>query len=361
MTLQIRAEVLLNNSNWEKQLRKTSKQVEGFGKTMKTISNGIKAAWAGAALVGINLVTDAIVDMTKAAAEDNKSTALLNKVLDKNWKATDQQKKSADNYINSLSAMTGIVDDQLKPAYATVARQTKSQEKANKMLALSLDIAADKNISVEKASKLVAKAMAGNQKAFDKLYPSASKSGDALKYVTIQTEGMAKAAGQNSPFERINATLDTFKEKMGTAFLPLINQFADWLASEEATKQLDRLAAAVQDMFAWFGSKEGQQSLKEFGDNILKVVDAMVKLIENWRLVLEYWKMSPLGMVTKFFGGKDTPVTVTVPKSTPVATAGSTANKTTININGVVSGNEVVTALTRYAKTQGVPMSKLLR
>jgi len=278
MTSQIKAELLINMADWQAGLKKASKQMEGFGKSVKTISNGVKAAWAGVAALGVGAVYDAMVDVTKAAAEEMQTTALLNKTLEKNWQATDEQKKSVDAYINSLGAMTGIMDDQLKRAYSTVARQTKSQTKANKMLALSADIAADKNISIEKASKLVSKAMAGNQKAFDKLYPSASKYGDAIGYMTKQTSGMAELAGKNNPFARIDFIINEFKEKVGMAFLPVAENVAEWLAGPEAQKAMEDIAKQVSDAFAWLTSPKGKAQMKEWMDKFMLLIKSAMDL-----------------------------------------------------------------------------------
>lgn len=266
MTFDVRAQLLLDNSNWERKLTQASRQTASFGKSMKTISNGVKAAWAGVAVVAFGAVGNAIMDVTKAAAEDKKSTDLLNKSLDNSWKATDKTKKQVDDYIQSMSNLTGIVDDNLRPAYSTLARQTHSVTKANKMLSLALNIAADKHMGVDKAAKLVAKAMAGNQKAFDKFYPSASKTGNALQYVTDKTIGLAEAGA--GPFEKINAIMDNFKEKLGTAFLPVFEKFAAYLASPEAQKGLDEIASKVQKFGEWFASPKGQKAFKGWMEDL---------------------------------------------------------------------------------------------
>jgi hypothetical protein len=389
MTFQVKAEILLNNANWEKNLKKTSKQMEGFGKSMKSISNGIKAAWAGVALLGIGALYDGIVDVTKAAAEEAKTTALLNSVLDKNWKATDQQKASVDDYINSIGALTGILDDDLKKAYSTVARQTKSQEKANKMLALSTDIAADKNISVEKAAKLVAKAMAGNQNAFNRLYPSAAKYGDALGYVTQQTAGLAQLAGENNPFARIDFIINEFKEKVGMAFLPLANNVAEWLGGKEAQAGFDKAAKYVQDTFSYFTSPEGQAAIAEWYEKVKLLINRISEVMEG---LLEIANSPAIKFLTKdttsglydengkpkaspfapnikpsgktgiekiadFFSGKSS-----TPSKPTYQGNSSDKNQAPININfyGNTSAEDQLKALKRLAAQKGLPFSKLL-
>ena len=373
MTFQVKAEVLLNNSNWEKNLKKTSKQMEGFGKSMKTISNGVKAAWAGVAMLGIGAVYDSIVDVTKAAAEDAKTTALLNKVLDKNWKATDKQKQSVSDVIDKMSNLTGIVDDKLKPAYANVARQTHSMTKANKMFALATDIAADKNISVEKASKLVAKAMAGNQKAFDRLYPSASKTGDALKYVGIQAGGMAAAAGQNDPFARINATMDNFKEKLGKAFLPVANNIADWLASPEAQKQLDIIAQKVNDAFAWLTSPEGQAQMKEWMDTFMVLIQNALDLATTVADILSGGAKQKANLssamntrqgknaLNLYGGGQATGKFAYTSAEALNKSTGGNFFAPTLVVNVDPIDGKISRMLKKEAMTRGIPLAKLLK
>jgi hypothetical protein len=375
MTFQVKAEVLLNNANWEKNLKKTSKQMEGFGKSMKSISGAVKAAWLGVAALGIGAVYDALVDVTKAAAEDQRTTALLNSTLEKNWKATDKQKESVDAYINSIGAMTGYMDDDLKKAYGNVARLTKSQTKANKMLALSADIAADKNISVEKASKLVAKAMAGNQKAFDKLYPSASKFGDALGYVTKQTSGMAALAGENNPFARIDFVINEFKEKVGKAFLPVANNVAEWLASPEAQKALDDIASQVQKAFAFLTSPEGKAQMKEWMDTFLVLINGALTLAQQVADIIGADKKKSAGLTAalntrkgseafNFLGGGPTGRFKLSSAESLQRSAGNMSTvggATTINIYGTVSGNDVVKALKNIAGQKGMTLGRLLR
>ena len=365
------AEVVIAGSykNLAKSTRGAKQELSGFEKATKKMANVAKAAFAG---VAIGQLFDAIKDVTKAAAEDAKTTAVMNNALAKNWKLTDKVKASVNSYIDSMSAMSGIVDDKLKPAYATVARQTKSQDKANKMLALSMNIAADKNIEVSMAAKLVAKAMAGNSKAFDKLYPSAKKSGDAIAYVTAQTAGAAKAAGANSPFERITATFDVFKEKLGTAFLPVVQKFADWLASGESQKALDDIAGRVQKFGEWFSSPEGQdtfnswmedlKALLKLAGDFLGIVGQVAKLLgngadKNLNAVLTSEHGRAAYDPTKGgYGYKTTGQAIAATGN--MAAIGGTTN---IVINGAVSGNDVVKALRQVAGRKGQTLAQLLK
>lgn len=370
MTFQVKAEVLLNNSNWEKNLKKTSKQLDGFGASMKTVANGVKAAWAGIGIVAFGAVSDAIIEMTKAAAEDNKSQKILNKTMENSWKATSKQKDEMDKYIDTMSNMTGIVDDKLRPAMGKIVTVTKDAGKAQQAFKDVLDISAGTGKDVNIVAQAYSKYLGGNQTALDKLIPGLKEAGDKMQFLRDKYGGMAEVSGKNDPFARINVIMDNFKEKLGKSFLPVVNQFADWLASGESQRALDDLAAKVQEFGKWFASPAGQKAfagwMKDLKDMIKLAQDflGLVKDVTGFlgsntggtidRKTGYYvpnkendFSKSPMGQWwEKTFGGK----------STPAATG-----TTNITINGVTNASQVVTELQKLAQKKGIPLSKLLQ
>lgn len=274
MTFQVKAEILLNNANWEKNLRKSSNQIAGFGKSMKTVANGVKAAWAGVALLAFGAVGDAIKDVTKAAAEERKSVNLLNAALDKNWKATDKTKMAVADFITKQQNLSGILDDKLRPAFQKIALVVKNPEKAMKRFALAMDVSAGTGKDLNVVAQAMAKFLGGNKTALDKLVPGLKDAGDKMAFLQTKYAGMAQVAGSNDPFARINVVMEDFKEKLGTAFLPVVDKFATWLASDEAQQALDDLAKKVQNFADWFMSPEGQKTF----DGWMQDLKAIIKL-----------------------------------------------------------------------------------
>lgn len=373
MTLQIKAEVLLNNANWEKNLRKTSKQMEGFGKSMKTISNGVKAAWAGVAAIGIGQVLDAIKDVTKAAAEDAKSQALLNKAMDNSWHVTLKSKQEMDKYIDSMSNMSGIADDNLRPAMMKIVSVTKNATKAQKAFSSVLDISAGTGKDVNTVAQAYSKYLSGNKTALDKLVPGLKDAGDKMKFLQEKYGGMAAVAGNNDPFARISVVMDNFKEKLGTAFLPVVQKFADWLASPDAQKSLDEIAKKVQRFGEWFASPEGQKAFKGW----MKDLKAIIKLAGQF--------LDLVGQVSALLGQNSTgsdkaaknkanqvaftsgPSFGNLPTAGQAGVLGRTGNMTVIdnskpiiNINGVVSGQDVLRALRSEARRKGLSVGRMI-
>ena len=374
MTVPVRAEILLNISNWQKNLEKTSKQMAGFGKSMKTISNGVKAAWAGVAVLGIGAVYDAIVDVTKAAAEDNRSMALLNEQMRRTWNGNEQLNESIDKQIDAMSNATGIADDKLRPALIRIAAVTKSPAKGMKMLKLATDIAAKSGKDLNMVSMNMAKFLGGNKTALDKLVPGLAKSGDRMKFLKDNYAGFAEISGQNDPFGRIEVVLDNFKEKLGKAFLPLANDVADWLASPEAQAALDDIAKQVQDAFAWLTSPEGKAQMKEWMNQFMVLIKSATDLALTVADLLAGGKKHEQALsgalntrkgseAFNFMGGGPTGRFKLSSAEALTRSSGnmSTVGGTVVNIYGTVSGNDVVKALKNIAGQKGMTLGRLLR
>ena len=372
MTFDVRAQLLLDNSNWERKLTQASKQTASFGKSMKTVSNGIKAAWAGVAVVGVGALYDAIVDVTKAAAEDNRSMALLNEQMARTWKGNEQLNKSIDQQIDAMSNATGIADDKLRPALIRIAAVTKSPAKGMKMLKLATDIAAKSGKDLNMVSMNMAKFLGGNKTALDKLVPGLAKSGNRMKYLKDNYAGFAEISGKNDPFGRINVVIDNFKEKLGKAFLPVANDVAEWLASPEAQAALDDIAKQVQDAFAWLTSPEGKAQMKEWMDQFMVLIKAATDLALTVADLLmggqKQEKALSSALNTRkgseafnFMGGGPTGRFKLTSAESLQRSSGNMFAPTTINIYGTVSGNDVVKALKNVAGQKGMTLGRLLR
>lgn len=311
------AEVVIagNYKRLSKATRGANKEMSGLAKASKKMSNIMKASIAG---IGFAQLTSQLVQATKAADEDRRSMALLNKQLDTSWKANDKTKQSVDEFITSMMLMSGVADDELRPAYSKIASQTKSMTKANKMFSLAMDIAADRGVSLETATKAVTKAMAGNESAFSRLYPAAKDSGDAIAYVTAKSKGAAKIAGDNSPFARLTVQFDEMKETIGKELLPYVDELAKWMNSKEGQKTVKETTKALVELI-----REAAKLAKWALDNkeillgigiALKTWQISSGIITSWKTLSGIWK----GMkAPKIPGGVGLPQGPTMPGGKP--------------------------------------------
>lgn len=378
MTFQVKAEILLNNSNWERQLKKTSSQLKGFEKTTKTISNAVKAAWVGIATLGGSAVVEALIDVTKAAAEERKSVALLNSALDKNWKATDKTKEAVADFITKQQNLSGILDDKLRPAFAKIALVVKKPEKAMKAFSLAMDVSAGTGKDLNIVSQAMAKFLGGNKTALDKLVPGLKDAGDKMAFLQSKYAGMAAVAGSNDPFARINVVMEDFKEKLGTAFLPVIDKFATWLASDEAQQALDDLASKVQEFGDWFMSPEGQKTFDGWMDDLkalLKLAGDFLNLVGEVQGLLDDKKKSQAltsalntregSAAFNWLGGGPTGKFAYTSAEALAKSGGNMAAigaTPTINIKvNPITGDAIATLLKGTAQKRGIPVGKMIQ
>src|SRR5262245_9816886 len=107
------------------------------GKFSRGVATASKVA--GAALLGLGA---AAIAAGNAAAEDAQSQALLATAMKNATGANDAQIASMEEWISKTAAATGVADDQLRPALATLVRATGDVTKSQDAMGVALDVAA---------------------------------------------------------------------------------------------------------------------------------------------------------------------------------------------------------------------------
>jgi len=265
--------------------------------------SGLKGAIGAIGIgVGISQITDLLLDSAKAAAGDAKSTKLLNTQLVRNAGATKAQIKQSDKFIEKLSLQTGILDDDLRPAYAKFGNVTGNVTKAQKLLTITLDAAAGSGKSQTKIANAVAKAYDGNTKSLIAMFPELKKSKDVLGDFTKEYKGMAEINAD--PFMKFNNSMDILKEKLGAVILPLLSDFVDYISKDggpidqvskfldsfqdpnsDASKMFTDIKNAVKDafgyvkdFFALFGNGDAMKGFANVGSTLVKMLPALIAL-----------------------------------------------------------------------------------
>jgi hypothetical protein len=273
-------------------IKKAKGSFGGLKKTIGAIGIGI----------GISQITDLLMESAKAASADQKSTQLLNTQLVRNANATKAQIKGSDKFIERLSLQTGIMDDDLRPSMGKLVRVTKDVDKAQELLALSLDAATVSGKPLDSVATSIAKAFAGNTTSLIKMFPELKKSKDLFDDLAKTVGGAA--IQQADPFSKFNNSMDILKEKLGNAVLPLINDFIDYIskpggAVEQVGKFLDDLSnpkseagkvftdiknavkdafGYVKDFFALFGNGDAMKGFANVASSLIKALPALLAL-----------------------------------------------------------------------------------
>jgi hypothetical protein len=271
------------------------KAQHGFG--------GLKKTLAGIGIgLGLKQVADTLLDAAKAASADQKSMQLLNNQLKKNAGATEAQVKQNNKFIDTLSNQVGIVDDELRPAQARLARATGSTAKAQKLLKLSLDASVVSGKPLATVSAAMAKAFTGNTGALTKLFPELKKSKDLFGDLEKAVGGAA--IQQADPFSKFNVAMDNLKEKLGMVILPYLVDFIDTMmkpggAIDQVGKFLEDVSnpkteagqmfiqvkdavaetiGGVKDFFALFGDGDAMKGFGNIATQLVKMLPALLAL-----------------------------------------------------------------------------------
>ena len=266
-----------------KVVNKSADQISDFGK---------KAALAFAAVGAA--ATAFAVSAVKAASEDEKARKSLEQTIRANTKATDDQIKSIDTYITKQSIATATTDDILRPAFARLIRSTNDVAKAQDLLSLSQEIATATGKPLETIANALGKSFDGQNAALGKLglgidaATLKTKSHEEIMQMLKGTyKGFIDNEATNAEFKmrQLEIAFSETKEQIGTALLPIMKQFADYLlitvvpnvqALAAGLTGQDSVTAGVTD--ATKGAYEFGQELKQTLKFIISIKDELIIL-----------------------------------------------------------------------------------
>jgi hypothetical protein len=192
------------------------------------------------AVAAMGALTAAAGYSVKAAIEDSAAQAQLAKTLQNVVGATDAQISATEKSISAMAMATGVADDQLRPAMASLVLGTQDVATANDALALALDVSAGTGADLATVSDALSKAYGGNFKALRQLSPqlySMIKDGASLDEVMAElsrTFGGSAAVAANTAegkFKRLNVALSEAAEAIGLAILPAVEAVLPYLIS----------------------------------------------------------------------------------------------------------------------------------
>ena len=213
-------------------LKKAVGDAEG---SLERLSGSFKKV-AAVTAVGVGAIATGIGFAVKAAAEDQKSFELLNQALKANTDATSEQIKAIDGSIGAMSKQLGIADDQLRPAFANLARATGDVTKSQELLVLSTNISAATGKDLEAVSIALSKAYGGNVAGLQKLGipldENLIKTKDfngAVEALSATFGGAAEVAAGTfeGKLSRLKIISSELVEQVGSYLLPIFTSLAD--------------------------------------------------------------------------------------------------------------------------------------
>jgi phage-related protein len=224
-----------------------SSKVDGLSKSFNGVAGSIKKLLGAAAVVAF------LNDSAKAAVEDTQAQALLARQLEATAGASQAQIAVVDEQIAGLEEMSGVADDKIRPAFASLVRATGDTTKAMELQKLAMDISAGTGKDLETVSLALAKAHTGQDGALRRLLPGVQNSKNAFGDLQKQFKGAAETAANNNPYGKLGVVMDRLKETLGKALVPILNTFAKILLSlmpfiNLVATLLDKVVAAVMPL-----------------------------------------------------------------------------------------------------------------
>jgi len=195
---------------------------------------------AGLTAIGTAATTAAyaIFNMANAAADDQKSQAILATALKNTTGATDAQVASVEELISKMQMAAGISDTELRTGFQNLARATGDVTKAQDLLTLATDISVGTGKSLETITLGLSKAYQGNLGSLKRLGIPLdenivkTKDFDAATRVLSDTFGGSAANAADTYAGKMAITqqkIDEAKETIGALFIPVIEQLTDVL------------------------------------------------------------------------------------------------------------------------------------
>ena len=184
-----------------KGLKKGQKEISAFDKTVKNLGKTFIGVFGAQKLLAYSK------NAVNAFMADEKAAKSLELQLKNTGYAFSAP--GVEYYIANLQKTTGVLDDELRPAFQRLLTVTGSITQSQNALSTALNISAAGYGSVEQISTILAKAYAGQTTALGRL-------GTGLSAATLKTGDMNKIMAElNQKFDgQAAARLDTYAGKM---------------------------------------------------------------------------------------------------------------------------------------------------
>ncbi len=245
----LRINIFANAKQVGKELNKTKKKFDGFGKGLKIAGAGIGAA------VGAGFAV--IIDSVKKAAEEEEDIRRLQTAIEKAGGAFADSTPKIVAWVDEIKRSSTFTDDQLRPALANLTNATGDVAEAQGLLTTAMDLSVASGKPLETVTGAVAKAANGQTTALKKLFPelntqaNKNKTGAELLQILSNKYKGADTAATNTTkggLKLFSESIDDLQEDLGTLLLPYLQDFTDWAASPEGQKTLEDIADVVEEL-----------------------------------------------------------------------------------------------------------------
>jgi len=253
MSLILGVEILGEFKNLTAATKGAQSQLSAMNKRAQGISRTMTKAFAAIGVgFSLRVITQQLEESAKAAIEDSKSMNILALAMENSAGATKDQIAQAEKSINRMQFQAGVADDKLRPAFQKLFIATKDVTASNRLLQIALDASAATGKDLDAVSQAMAKSLAGSDTALVKLIPSLKGAKDPMAELEKTFKGAAAEAAKTDPYQRMQIIFGEMQEQIGTALLPVLNEFSAWLATPEGQDKLNGLISLTTNLIGNF-------------------------------------------------------------------------------------------------------------
>jgi hypothetical protein len=193
----------------------------------------------------------------KAFADDAKAANQLSKTLEnlgQNYAVL-----STAGFIQNLQNTTGVLDDQLRPAFSSLVNATLDAKKAQDLLSIALDTSAGTGANLQAVTDALAKAALGENTALGKLGIGLTQAelktmdlDKVTKYLSNRFQGQAKIAAESfaGKMDILRAKTEDAKEMIGKELVGALDAaFGD---PAKYGSSIDTLASKISGLIKGF-------------------------------------------------------------------------------------------------------------
>jgi hypothetical protein len=239
----------------KKAFKQAETSTEKLTKNVKQLAKTFGLAFGTAQVVAYGKAS------IKAAAEDQKAQQQLALALKNVGLGRDAA--SSEAYIQSLQSEFGIVDDKLRPAYQTLAVATGNTAEAQRLLNLSLDIAASTGKDLSSVTAALSRAYLGNNTALTRLGVGISKADLASKsfeeitaQLTTTFKGSAAQAANTfqGSIDKLGVAAANVSEIIGTGLIDALTNLGEDTSVADLASNMEKTALYLADVIRGIGT-----------------------------------------------------------------------------------------------------------
>ncbi len=277
----VRVRLIGDASSLERALQKAGLSADAAGSSFSRMGKYVVGGLA--AFAGVETGARLLAGTVKAAENAETANRLLAvqlKNVGLSFRANDPEIK---RFTESLSKMSGFTNTELTTGFTNLVRVTKSVGKAQKDLALAVDLARLKHIDLATATSLVTKAeigMVGGLRRMGINVTTVTTAVDELRAAHTAAAAAAAAHGEKIAGitkEQLDAAKATDKLSTSTRALAQLHQASAGAAEaygQTAAGAMDRFQAAIEHLQVAVG--------KDLLPKLTTLTNAAVNFIDNW-------------------------------------------------------------------------------